>query len=94
MTAARVKWIEDHTFLGTDANGYSTVISTGSDGPGVGPMQMLLLGLGGCAMVDLVMIRTHEHASVERFAQAASVPVINGLTDDFHPCQIDAEIAR
>lgn len=44
------------------------------------------------SMVDLVMIRTHEHASVERFADVASVPVINGLTDDFHPCQLLADM--
>ena len=44
------------------------------------------------SMVDLVMIRTHEHASVERFAGASSVPVINGLTDDFHPCQLLADM--
>jgi len=44
------------------------------------------------SMVDLVMIRTHEHASVERFAEVASVPVINGLTDDFHPCQLLADM--
>ncbi len=44
------------------------------------------------SMVDLVMIRTHQHASVERFAQYSSVPVINGLTDDFHPCQLLADM--
>ena len=44
------------------------------------------------SMVDLVMIRTHDHNSVERFADVASVPVINGLTDDSHPCQIMADV--
>jgi len=44
------------------------------------------------SMVDLVMIRTHDHNSVERFAEAASVPVINGLTDDYHPCQLLADM--
>ena len=53
---ARVKWIEESTFLGIDAHGKSTVMSAGADGPGVGPMQMLLLGLGGCALIDLVLI--------------------------------------
>ena len=43
-------------------------------------------------MVDLVMIRTHDHNSVERFADVASVPVINGLTDDYHPCQLLADM--
>jgi ornithine carbamoyltransferase len=43
-------------------------------------------------MVDLVMIRANRHEEVERFAQAASVPVINGLTDKGHPCQILADL--
>jgi ornithine carbamoyltransferase len=43
-------------------------------------------------MVDLVMIRTFAHAKVQRFAEYASVPVINGLTDDHHPCQLLADM--
>ena len=43
-------------------------------------------------MVDLVMIRTFDHKSVERFAKFSSVPVINALTDDYHPCQLLADI--
>jgi putative redox protein len=56
MTKTRVKWIEDKTFLGTDVNGQAALMSAGGDGPGVSPMQMLLLGLGGCSMVDVVSI--------------------------------------
>jgi putative redox protein len=56
MTKTRVKWIEDKTFLGTDVNGRAALMSSGADGPGVSPMQMLLLGLGGCSMVDVVNI--------------------------------------
>ncbi len=44
------------------------------------------------SMVDGVMIRTDEHAKVTRFAEYSSVPVINGLTDDFHPCQLLADM--
>ncbi|HEX4857383.1 MAG TPA: ornithine carbamoyltransferase [Usitatibacteraceae bacterium] len=43
-------------------------------------------------MVDLVMIRTFEQARVERFAEFSRVPVINGLTNEFHPCQVLADI--
>ena len=43
-------------------------------------------------MVDLVMIRTYEHAIIERFAQHSRVPVINGLTNDYHPCQVLADV--
>ncbi len=43
-------------------------------------------------MVDLVMIRTFEQTKIESFAQNSRVPVINGLTNEFHPCQILADI--
>ncbi|MGB9731249.1 MULTISPECIES: ornithine carbamoyltransferase [Calditerrivibrio] len=42
--------------------------------------------------VDMIMIRTFEHSKVEKLAKYSSVPVINGLTDDFHPCQVMADI--
>jgi ornithine carbamoyltransferase len=72
--------------------GGAAIISTGSD------MQ---LGRGETIedtahvlsrMVDAVMIRAERHDDVERFAQVASVPVINGLTDRSHPCQIMADL--
>jgi ornithine carbamoyltransferase len=44
------------------------------------------------SMVDCVMIRTFEHEMVETFAQHSSVPVINGLTDLLHPCQLLADM--
>src|SRR5688572_8500774 len=43
-------------------------------------------------MVDIVMIRTFEQAIIERFAAHSRVPVINGLTDEYHPCQILGDI--
>jgi ornithine carbamoyltransferase len=43
-------------------------------------------------MVDAVMIRTFGHDIVETFAAHSAVPVINALTDDFHPCQLLADI--
>lgn len=43
-------------------------------------------------MVDIIMIRTYEHNVVERFAENSRVPVINGLTDEYHPCQILGDI--
>ena len=43
-------------------------------------------------MVDAVMIRANRHEDVERLAQAASIPVINALTDRSHPCQILADL--
>lgn len=43
-------------------------------------------------MVDAVMIRTDDHAKIEELAAHATVPVINGLTDQSHPCQIMADL--
>lgn len=43
-------------------------------------------------MSDAVMIRTYEQSIVERFASHSRVPVINGLTNEYHPCQIMADI--
>ncbi|MBB3345624.1 ornithine carbamoyltransferase [Sphingomonas citri] len=42
--------------------------------------------------VDAIMIRTDDHAKLEEMAAHASVPVINGLTDESHPCQIMADL--
>ena len=44
------------------------------------------------SMVDIVMIRTFGHDIVQRFAAYSSVPVINALTDDYHPCQLLADM--
>jgi ornithine carbamoyltransferase len=72
--------------------GGATIISTGAD------MQ---LGRGETVedtarvlsrMVDAVMLRTHEHDTVVRFAGVSEVPVINGLTGSSHPCQILADL--
>jgi ornithine carbamoyltransferase len=43
-------------------------------------------------MADAIMVRTDDHAKVEEMARHASVPVINGLTDLSHPCQIVADL--
>jgi len=65
---ARVKWVEDATFLGESGSGHAVVM----DGPpdhggrnlGVRPMEMLLLGLGGCTMFDVMMILTKARQDV------------------------------
>ena len=43
-------------------------------------------------MVSAVMIRTDDHNKLERFAEAATIPVINGLSDSCHPCQLLADV--
>ncbi len=44
------------------------------------------------SMVDIVMIRTFAHSTVEAFAKYSTVPVINALTDVYHPCQLLADV--
>ncbi len=44
------------------------------------------------SMVDIIMIRTFEHSKIEQFAKYSTVPVINALTDLFHPCQLLADV--
>jgi ornithine carbamoyltransferase len=43
-------------------------------------------------MTDCLMVRTFEHKKAEKLAEYSSVPVINGLTDDVHPCQLLADM--
>jgi ornithine carbamoyltransferase len=43
-------------------------------------------------MVDCIMIRTFEHENILKFAEYATVPVINGLSDTYHPCQLLADM--
>lgn len=43
-------------------------------------------------MLDIIMIRTFSHQNLETFADYSSVPIINALTDDFHPCQLLADV--
>jgi len=43
-------------------------------------------------MVDVIMIRTYDHEMVKRFAAYSKVPVINALTDMYHPCQLLADV--
>jgi len=44
------------------------------------------------SMVDIIMIRTFEHSKIEKFAKHSSVPVINALTDIYHPCQLLSDV--
>ena len=71
--------------------GSSIVLNTGETQLGRGePIEDVARVIS--RMVDIVMIRTFEHAHIERFASQSRVPVINGLTNDYHPCQVLADI--
>jgi len=72
--------------------GGSTIVATAGDmqlgrGESVEDTAIVL-----SSYVDAVMIRANHHADVEAFSEAASIPVINGLTDRSHPCQIMADL--
>lgn len=62
----------DFGFEATDANGHTvrmdTSIETGGDNFGVRPMQMLLMGLGGCSAIDIVMILKKQRQQVDDFS--------------------------
>ena len=65
---ARIKWVEEATFLGESGSGHAVVM----DGPpenggrdlGVRPMEMLLIGMGGCTSFDVVMILKRARQAV------------------------------
>ena len=71
--------------------GSSIVLNTGETQLGRGePIEDVARVIS--RMVDIVMIRTFEHSNIERFASQSRVPVINGLTNEYHPCQVLADI--
>ena len=71
--------------------GSSIVLNTGETQLGRGePIEDVARVIS--RMVDIVMIRTFEHAIIERFAKHSRVPVVNGLTNEYHPCQVLADI--
>ena len=57
---ARIKWVEEMTFVGESGSGHSVIMDgapeSGGRDLGIRPMEMLLLGLGGCTAFDVVMI--------------------------------------
>jgi len=57
---ARVKWVEQATFMGESASGHAVIMDgppeSGGRNLGIRPMEMLLLGMGGCTAFDVVMI--------------------------------------
>jgi len=57
---ARIKWVEDRTFIGESGSGHKIVLGTafGPEGrsPGPSPMELVLIGMGGCSGYDVVRI--------------------------------------
>lgn len=75
----------------TQMDGASLFLTTGDTQLGRGePIEDSARVLS--RMVDCLAIRTFSHAMLERFAEYSRVPVINALSDDFHPCQLLADM--
>lgn len=86
-TRTRVSFEAAMTRLG----GHAIFLSPGDTQIGRGePVEDTARVLSG--MCDAIMIRNHSHAILEQFAAYSRVPVINGLTDRFHPCQLLADL--
>lgn len=66
---ARIKWVEGKTFVGTSGSGHSIVLGAatepGGPTPGPSPMELMLLGTGGCSSVDVVLILQRGREAVE-----------------------------
>ena len=69
---ARIKWVEDRTFIGESGSGHKVVLGTafGPEGrtPGPSPMEMVLIGMGGCTAFDIVHILEKGRERVEDVA--------------------------
>jgi len=86
-TRTRVSFEAGMTQLGGSAMFLSSADTQMGRGEPIGDTARVI-----SSMVDIVMIRTFAHADVELFAEHSSVPVINALTDDYHPCQLLADM--
>ncbi|MDX1113745.1 OsmC family protein [Sinorhizobium medicae] len=66
---ARIKWVEGRTFVGESGSGHKVVLgtATGPDGPtpGPSPMEMVLIGTGGCSAFDVVHILEKGREAIE-----------------------------
>lgn len=69
---ARIKWVEDRTFVGESGSGHKVVLGTafGPEGrtPGPSPMEFVLIGMGGCATFDVVHILEKGREAIEDVA--------------------------
>ena len=64
---AKIKWIEDQKILGESGTGHSVVMDALDSGKGVSPMEMLLLGIGGCTSLDVLSILKKSRQDVVDF---------------------------
>ena len=69
LMKARIKWVEDRTFIGESGSGHKIVLGTafGPEGrtPGPSPMELVLIGLGGCSGYEVVHILEKGRVAIE-----------------------------
>ena len=72
LMKARIKWVEDRTFIGESGSGHKIVLGTafGLEGrsPGPSPMELVLIGMGGCSGYDVVHILEKGREAIEDVA--------------------------
>ena len=56
MMTAKIKWLEGQKIVGESGTGHSVVMDSIDSNKGVGPMEMILLGVGGCTSIDVLSI--------------------------------------
>ena len=67
MMVAKIKWLESQKFVGESGTGHSVVMDSIDSNKGVGPMEMLLLGVGGCTSIDVLSILKKSKQDVKDF---------------------------
>ena len=67
MMTAKIKWIESQKFVGESGTGHSVVMDSIDSNKGVSPMEMLLLGVGGCTSIDVLSILKKSKQDVVDF---------------------------
>ena len=67
MMNAKIKWLENQKIVGESGTGHSVVMDSIDSNKGVGPMEMLLLGVGGCTSIDVLSILKKSRQDVIDF---------------------------
>lgn len=65
MTTTKVRWVSGETFIGTDSNNHSTVLSTRDANTGMRPSELLVVALCSCTSVDVVQILAKKRVQLE-----------------------------
>ena len=80
MMNAKIKWLESQKFVGESGTGHSVVMDSIDSNKGVSPMEMLLLGVGGCTSIDVLSILKKSKQDIKDFEVR-----IEAEREDNHP---------